>query len=380
MRRLRIGVLDLVTKTPNPILYGRIMHPNLASIMPQVVAVWCEREGHEVTLVCYTGMENLMEELPTDLDLLFIGAFTQSAQLAYAVSAYYRRRGTVTVLGGPHARCYPEDARPVLRLRPRLHRSGDRGRSAAGGRAPSAGGALLAASRQPAELPTLQERWKFVEATLRKAPTIKIVPMLGSLGCPYTCSFCIDSHGGLPAAQLPQLRGRSGLPAHQDEAPDRRLARPQFRGALRRLHGGGGGGGAAGPDAAHRGEQPVAALRAAPQAAQQERLPGDPAGHRVVVRPGEQVEDPAHRDGQGHPGGRAREPDPAVHPLHPDEFRARPRRRPGARAVRAHQAVPRPRPRARSPPIRCSPRSGARRRSIWSISARAGCGRSRSTS
>ena len=64
MRRLRIGVLDLVTKTPNPSLYGRIMHPNLASIMPQVVAVWCERAGHRVHLVCYTGMENLMEELP----------------------------------------------------------------------------------------------------------------------------------------------------------------------------------------------------------------------------------------------------------------------------------------------------------------------------
>jgi hypothetical protein len=26
-----------------------------------------------------------------------------------------------------------------------------------------------------------------------KAPLIKIVPMVGSLGCPYTCSFCIDS-------------------------------------------------------------------------------------------------------------------------------------------------------------------------------------------
>ncbi|MBA3259375.1 MAG: radical SAM protein, partial [Gemmatimonadales bacterium] len=101
MRRLRIGVLDLVTKNPKITLYGRIMNPNLASIMPQVVAVWCEREGHDVTLVCYTGIENLLEELPADLDLLFIGAFTQSAQLAYALSAMFRQRGAVTVLGGP---------------------------------------------------------------------------------------------------------------------------------------------------------------------------------------------------------------------------------------------------------------------------------------
>src|SRR5205823_588106 len=27
----------------------------------------------------------------------------------------------------------------------------------------------------------------------KKAPLIKMVPMLGSLGCPYTCSFCIDA-------------------------------------------------------------------------------------------------------------------------------------------------------------------------------------------
>ena len=48
MRRLRIGILDLVTKSPNPSLYGRIMNANLASIMPQVIGVWCEQAGHEV--------------------------------------------------------------------------------------------------------------------------------------------------------------------------------------------------------------------------------------------------------------------------------------------------------------------------------------------
>ena len=111
MRRLRIGILDLVTKSPNPSLYGRLMNANLASIMPQMLGVWCEREGHSVTLVCYTGLEDLLEELPRDLDVLFIGAFTQSAQLAYALSNMFRRQGAVTVLGGPHARCYPEDAR-----------------------------------------------------------------------------------------------------------------------------------------------------------------------------------------------------------------------------------------------------------------------------
>jgi hypothetical protein len=193
MRRLRIGILDLVTKSPNPSLYGRIMNANLASIMPQVLGVWCEQEGHDVTLVCYTGLEDVLEELPGDLDVLFVGAFTQSAQLAYALSNLFRRKGAITVLGGPHARCYPEDSRKYFD-----YVLGFTDRSVVGEllrdcRPHRPYGAHLAAATQPLELPTLRERWKFAAATLAKAPTIKIVPMIGSLGCPYTCSFCIDS-------------------------------------------------------------------------------------------------------------------------------------------------------------------------------------------
>jgi hypothetical protein len=51
----------------------------------------------------------------------------------------------------------------------------------------------MCAGKQPADLCSIQERWKFIEATLKKAPFIKIVPILGSVGCPYTCPFCIDS-------------------------------------------------------------------------------------------------------------------------------------------------------------------------------------------
>jgi hypothetical protein len=192
-RQRTIGILDLVTKSARNSMYGRLMNANLASIMPQVLGVWCEEAGHRVHYVCYTGIENLLEELPADLDILFIGAFTQAAQLAYALSNLFQQRGAITVLGGPHARCYPEDAQRyfdyVLGFTDRSvvqevlaecapHRPV--GRS-------------LAAARQPGDLPSLAARWKFVEATLAKAPAIKIVPMIGSLGCPYTCSFCIDS-------------------------------------------------------------------------------------------------------------------------------------------------------------------------------------------
>ncbi len=192
-RRRRVGILDLVTKSPRNSLYGRLMNANLASIMPQVLGVWCEEAGHQVTYVCYTGGDDLLAELPSDLDVLFIGAFTQAAQLAYAIGNLYRSRGTVTVLGGPHARCYPEDARKYFDY---VLGFTDRAvvQEVLDECAPHwPEGRLLAANRQPAELPPLEARWKFVEAALAKAPTVKFVPMIGSLGCPYTCSFCIDS-------------------------------------------------------------------------------------------------------------------------------------------------------------------------------------------
>ncbi len=194
MQRLRIGILDLVTKAPTKALYSRVMNPNLASIMPQAVGVWCEEAGHDVTFLCFTGSEDLISELPSDMDLLFVGAFSQGAQLAYAVSNLFRQRGAATVLGGPHARCYPDDARKYFDyvvgftdksvideiLRDcSLHRPV---------------GIHLTAKSQPAYIPGVRERWKFIQPTIDKAPThIKGVPMIASLGCPYTCEFCIDS-------------------------------------------------------------------------------------------------------------------------------------------------------------------------------------------
>jgi len=199
-KKLRIGIIDLVSKGPTKALWARLMFPNLASIMPQVLGVWCEEEGHNVSFVCYTGFENLIEELPRDTDLVFIGTFTQSAQTAYALSNLLRSKGILTAIGGPHARCYPQDAQKyfdyvlgftdkeviqqVLNdLSP--HRPI---------------GMYLSAQIQPKNLPGVKERWKFIEPTLKKAPWIKIVPMIGSLGCPYTCSFCIDSE--VPYQQL----------------------------------------------------------------------------------------------------------------------------------------------------------------------------------
>ncbi|HUI56808.1 MAG TPA: hypothetical protein VLY04_17655 [Bryobacteraceae bacterium] len=169
------------------------MNPNLASIMPQVIGVWCREQGHDVSFLCYTGFEDLLTELPSQVDLVFIGAFTEAAHTAYALSNLFRSKGAITAIGGPHARCYPEDARRYFDYvlgftdRETVHsilRDCSRHRP---------GGVQIAARQQPKTLPGVRERWPFIEETLKKAPFIQIVPMLGSLGCPYTCSFCIDA-------------------------------------------------------------------------------------------------------------------------------------------------------------------------------------------
>jgi hypothetical protein len=192
-RKLQVGIIDLVSKKPNKKLFARIMNANFASIMPQVVGVWCEEEGHNVTYICYTGAENLLSELPQNADLIFIGAFTESAQTAYALSNLLQSRGAVTVLGGPHARCYPEDARKYFDYVTGFTNKNIIQEILLDCSQHKPLGLHLDALKQPLSLPGVRERWKFIEPTLKKAPLIKMVPMLGSLGCPYTCSFCIDS-------------------------------------------------------------------------------------------------------------------------------------------------------------------------------------------
>jgi hypothetical protein len=193
MKKLRIGVIDLVSKGPTNTLWSRIMYANLASIMPQVVATWCEEEGHTVTMICYTGREDLTKELREDVDLVFISSFTHAALLAYSLSNYFRGRGVVTVLGGPHARCYPGDAAKYFDYVLGFTNQSiiNQVLNDCTPRRPE--GEYLSGSRQPVNLPGIKQRWKFIAPTLAKAPFIKMVPMIGSMGCPYTCPFCIDS-------------------------------------------------------------------------------------------------------------------------------------------------------------------------------------------
>ncbi len=205
-KKPKIGIIDLVHKGPTDTLYARLMHANLASIMPQAVAVWCEEEGYNVQYLCYTGLEDLNKELPSDINIIFICAFTQSALMAYALSNMFRSKGCVTVLGGPHARCYPDDALKYFDFVTgftdkdiiiTILNDAEQHRPL---------GIKLEAKGHPKNIPGVKERWKFIAPTLKKAPFMKIVPMIGSMGCPYKCPFCIDSEVPYQTMDYDQMR------------------------------------------------------------------------------------------------------------------------------------------------------------------------------
>ncbi|MFZ5469883.1 MAG: radical SAM protein [Myxococcota bacterium] len=194
MKRLKVGILDLLTNTPNePWFQSHVMAPNFASITPQCVGVWAEELGHDVFYETFTGREDLERCLPEGLDVLFLSCFSRSSFLAYGLSAAYRKKGVVTVLGGPHARSFPEHAREyfdyvcLLTDKPLIQ-------GLFQGLSRQERGVVLGAKGQPGSLPGVRARARFIDVGMNKGTSLfRVVPMLGSLGCPYTCGFCIDA-------------------------------------------------------------------------------------------------------------------------------------------------------------------------------------------
>jgi len=190
----RVGVLELVTHAPTAALVSNVLGPNLAGIMPQVISVWAERAGHDVSYLCYTGKQKLPEQIPSEVDVLFVSAFTQSAQLAYAVAYWARSKGITTILGGPHARCYPDDAAQHFDYVVGLCNEQMIADLIADASPQHPAGVRIAAAEQLHALPSVRERWPYLSTVIKDAPSyFRVIPMIGSVGCPYTCSFCIDA-------------------------------------------------------------------------------------------------------------------------------------------------------------------------------------------
>lgn len=110
---MRIGIIELLVdkRLDGPLdgLYGLFLRKQFVSIGPQVVAVWCRQLGHEVTYTTYWGQRDPRSLLPSPLDVVFIATYTPSSALAYALAKLFRREKMLTVIGGPHAKAFPDD-------------------------------------------------------------------------------------------------------------------------------------------------------------------------------------------------------------------------------------------------------------------------------
>ena len=203
---MRVGILELLVGTPasswkQSIGYYMVTK-QYASIMPQAIAVWCRQLGHQVFYATYYGQDDPKKLLPSDLDVVFIACYTQASALGYALAKLYRTEKTLTVIGGPHAKSFPHDC---LRFFDLVVLQCDKTLIAdilSGAFDPNS---IVSSGRTLKELPSVEERMPEIKASAfsrRKRPYFSTtVPLLASVGCPYTCNFCTDWNN--PYALLP---------------------------------------------------------------------------------------------------------------------------------------------------------------------------------
>jgi hypothetical protein len=190
-----VGIIDLLydripSRRPDP--YGYYFRKQFMGIAPQAVAVWCRQLGHRVHYCTYWGQADPLSLLPNDVDVLFVSSYTQSSALAYALAIVFKRRGALTVIGGPHARSFAADCTRFFDIVVNdcdcqliddiLSRRFD---------SPQ----IVSSGRPLKEFPSVEERMpeisiaSFYQGRPRPA---SFVPILSSLGCPYSCGFCVD--------------------------------------------------------------------------------------------------------------------------------------------------------------------------------------------
>ena len=181
-------------------MYTHALIRQYASIMPQAVSVWCRDLGHETFYSTYYGQADPKSLLPEDLDVVFISSYTRASPLAYALAKLHRRENMLTVIGGPHAKAFPDDC---LRFFDVVVRQCDRILIEEILR-DLPHGEILSSGRPLVDLPSVEERLPELEVSVlwkgRTYPATTI-PLLASVGCPYSCNFCIDWDN--PYAVLP---------------------------------------------------------------------------------------------------------------------------------------------------------------------------------
>ncbi len=190
---MRVGIIDLLTDVPlrGPLsrLYATYFRKQFVSIGPQAVSVWCRQLGHDVVYATYYGQQDPRSLLPNDLEIVFIASHTPCALLAYSLSKSFRAEKIQTVLGGPHAKSFPEDS---LRFFDFVVTNCDRALIDDILRGQVDPPAILSSDRLLDAIPSVAERRTEIEAStfiLGRPGLTTVIPMMTSLGCPYDCKL-----------------------------------------------------------------------------------------------------------------------------------------------------------------------------------------------
>ena len=194
---MKVGVIELLAAGGSPSrrqsVEDYLTTKQYASIMPQAVAVWAKRLGHQVHYTTFYGKGDPKSKLPDDLDVVFMSAYTKDSSLAYALAKLFKRDHALTVIGGPHAKAFPHDCQRFFDL---VVTQCDETLVAdvLGGHYQP--GSIIASGRTLTDMPPLEERMDEVKiASFMRGSRpyfASMVPLLSSLGCPYTCNFCTD--------------------------------------------------------------------------------------------------------------------------------------------------------------------------------------------
>jgi radical SAM superfamily enzyme YgiQ (UPF0313 family) len=205
---MRIGIIEILKASPNrgvaQQLYSGAIIKQYASVMPQAVSVWCRELGHDVHYATYYGQQDPRSLLPSGLDIVFVATYTQASALAYALAKVFRGEGTTTIIGGHHARSFPEDC---LRFFDVVVLECDRTliREVL---ADLPLGQIVSSGRPLQDLPGIEERMPEVRKAFffgGRPRATSTVPLLASVGCPYTCDFCIDARSRYSSLPLDRL-------------------------------------------------------------------------------------------------------------------------------------------------------------------------------
>jgi len=207
--RKRVGILELLSLPASGIVRTAEslgMTKQYASLTPQSISVWCRNAGHEVTYATYYGLGDPIRLMPTDLDVLFIATTTMVSPLAYAVAKVFRDKGVLCVVGGPHTLAFPDDCRRYFDIVV-LDCDQDLIRQIVAGEVPPESTVSSAAPYH--DTPLVEERLPEIKKSAfiagRSYPG-SFIPMLTSMGCPYTCNFCVDWDNPYRALPLDRLQ------------------------------------------------------------------------------------------------------------------------------------------------------------------------------